>query len=212
MSDVNPRDVYKSVAEEEDMRANVSCLGRFWRVLPFVSFWGLLLVGSRDMNCCRRNKDESRQTVSGFQSMSTCKKGWFVFAKIVKLLVNAAAIFLAILAMGSAVQATVSKQKMPYVHKRYAGLNTNQVCAYTSKCAPGEPLTYLNKEAADAANATVIHCGKCAGCSSWQDLSVQWNTRKNAAKLSQSCGLRNMFNRHSMAQCLSDDMGWTTDW
>ena len=141
--------------------------------------------------------------------MSTCKKSWFVCAKILKLLVNAFCVFVAIIAMGGAIQATVSKKKAPYVHARYERLNDEEVCAYDTKC--GNLQTMETKEAAYAANHTIVHCGRCSSCSSWQDLSVQWNTRKKAAKLSQGCGLRNMFSRDGMAQCMYDDMGWTMD-
>lgn len=208
--ELNPRDVYKSIAEAEDSEAGVKWYNRLWRFLPFVSYWGLLLVGSRDIICCsKKDKDEDRQSVSGLQSMSTCQKGWFVVAKIIKVAVNAAAIFLAVFAMGASVQATVSKEKAPFVHKKYRTLNVGNVCAYDVRC--GNIETFENKEAADAANYTIAHCGKCSGCSSWQDLAVQWNTRKEAAKLSQGCGLQNMFSRDGMAKCMQDRMGWTVD-
>lgn len=176
-----------------------------------MSYWGLLLFGFRDMICCKQKKDEDddRQTTSGFHSMSTCTKSWFVVAKITKLVVNAAAIFLAVFACGASVQAKVSKAKAPFVHEKYRTLNSGNVCAYDVKC--GDIQTFESKEAADAANYTIAHCGRCSGCSSWQDLSVQWNTRKNAAKLSQSCGLKNMFNRDDMAECMKNNMGWTTE-
>eukprot|EP00986_Skeletonema_menzelii_P009577 scaffold4385_cov162-Skeletonema_menzelii.AAC.5 len=194
-SELSPRDVYKSIAEAED--AGIKWYNRLWRFLPFVSYWGLLLVGVRDIICCsKKDKDENRQTVSGFQSMSACHKSWFAVAKIIKLAVNAAAIFLAVFAMGASLQATVSKEKAPFVHAQYRTLNIGNVCAYDVKC--GNIQTFENKEAADAANYTIAHCGKCSGCSSWQDLSVQWNTRKEAAKLSQGCGLQNMFNRDEL--------------
>ena len=201
--------MYKSIADAEDKDAGVKWYNRLWRVLPFTSYWGLFLAGCRDMKCCSRKKDENRLTHSGFQSMSTCKRSWFVVTKIIKLAVNAAAIFVAVFSMGAAVQGTISKQKAPYVHEKYRSLNTGPVCAYDIKC--GDIQTFDNKEAADAANYTIAHCGFCSGCSSWQDLSVQWNTRGDAAKLSQGCGLQNLFNRDDMAKCMRDRMGWTTD-
>ena len=205
------RDVYKSIAEAEDLDAGVKWYNRFWRFLPFMSYWGLLLIGSRDMYCCNRKKDEdeNRQTTSGFQSMSKCNKSWFVVAKIIKLAVNAAAIFVAVFATGASVQATVSKAKAPFVHAKYRALNTGKVCAYDTKC--GDIQTFDSKEAADAVNYTIVHCDVCSGCSSWQDLSVQWNTRMDAAKLAQRCGLQNMFSRDNMAACLREKMGWTTE-
>ena len=210
-NELMPRDLYKSIAAAEDLDAGIKWYNRLWRFLPFMSYWGLLLVGSRDMVCCNREKieDDNRQTTSGFESMSTCNKTWFVVAKIIKLVVNAAAIFLAVFACGASVQATVSKAKAPFVYEKYRTLNTGEVCAYDKKC--GDIQTFESKEAADAANYTIAHCGRCSGCSSWQDLSVQWNTRKNAAKLSQSCGLQNMFNRDDMAECMRESMGWTTE-
>ena len=127
-----------------------------------------------------------------------------------KLVANAAAIFVAVFAMGASIQATVSKAKAPYVHEKYRTLNTAEVCAYDTKC--GDIQTFENKEAADAENYhTIVHCGICSGCSSWQDLSVQWNTRKDAAKLSQRCGFQHLFHRDDMAKCMRERMGWTTE-
>jgi hypothetical protein len=208
-SEVSPRDVYKSVSKAEDLAAKVQWYNRVWRFLPFVSYWDLFLAVSGDMNCCCPDIYVNRQTVSGFRSMSSFQKSWFIVTKIIKFLLNALAIFIAVVAMLGAVEATVSKQKTPYVHSVYRTLNSGPVCAFDTKC--GDIKTFENKNASDAANYTIAHCGECGGCSTWQDLSVQWNTRKNAAKLSQACGLKNMFNRDNMAKCLSEDMGWTTE-
>lgn len=203
-----PQDAYKYVSEEEEYSDGVKWYNRLWRTLPFISHWELFLFDARDMfPCCL--KDKRTATASGFKDMSTFKKSWFVVAKISKLALNGAAIFIAVFAMGAAVQATISKAKTPFVHERYSTLNTAEVCAYDTKC--GDIQTFDTPDAAYAANYTIVHCGKCSGCSSWQDLSVQWNTRKDAAKLSQRCGLQNMFDRDAMAQCMSERMGWTTE-
>lgn len=58
--------------------------------------------------------------------------------------------------------------------------------AYDNRC--GTIQTFPSKEDAHLANYSVAHCKRCAHCSTWQDLKVQWTTRLEAAKLAQACG------------------------
>ena len=202
---VTPREVYKSVADLEDSEAGVSWYHRVWRFLPLTAIWGLFLFGTLDTcRCCARKRSELK---SEFQELSCGKKTWFVFRKILKLLVNFICIFVVIVACGDSHQTGVSRSKLPFVHERYSTLNVGPVCAYDEKC--GNLKSFDDKEAAHAANYSVAHCGVCSGCSTWQDLSVQWRTKNKAAALAQSCGARNLFDQATMAKCLSKDMGWT---
>lgn len=234
------KQVYKTVAASEDLDAGVKWYHRVWRFLPFTAIWGLSLVGTRDMySCCARS---GTKTKSEFKEMSCGKKSWFVFRKIVKLFFNILCFLMAIIACGDAHQTEVTKSKLPWVQSIYRTLNIGQVCAYDTKC--GNIETFDSVEAAHAANYSVAHCGKCSGCSTWQDLvsnslyvclvlslcsrsrsnthainivllpltlpqSVQWTTRKKAAALAQSCGIRYLFDQHGMAECMAREMGLT---
>ena len=203
---ITPKQVYKSVVESEDSEAGVKRYHRVWRSLPLTALWGLSLVGTRDTcRCCTRKGTASK---SEFQMLSCGKKTWFVFRKIFKVLLNICCFLAAIIACGDARQTGVTMSKLPFVHNYYhTYLNTGQVCGYKETC--GEIETYDSLEAAHAVNASVAHCGRCSGCSTWQDLSVQWTTRTSAAALAQSCGIRYLFDRAGMAECLANDMGWT---
>eukprot|EP00984_Skeletonema_dohrnii_P038036 scaffold40822_cov155-Skeletonema_dohrnii-CCMP3373.AAC.3 len=202
---VTPQQVYKSVADSEDSEAGVKWYHRVWRFLPLTAVWGLVLVGTRDTcRCCAR---KGAETKSEFQEMSCGKKTWFVFRKFVKVLINFICFFFALVACGDSHQTGVTKTKLPFVHNIYSKLNDGPVCAYDVKC--GDLKSFDSLEAAHAVNYSVAHCGVCSGCSTWQDLSVQWTTRKNAATLAQSCGIRYLFDQAGMAKCLARDFGWT---
>ena len=204
--EITPQQVYQSFIDLEESESGVQWYQRIWRILPLTAVWGLFLTGTIDtFRCCAR---KGTQAKSDFQEMSCGKKTWFVLRKIVKLLINTCCLFVAIIACGDAHQTNVTREKLPYVHNIYRSLNEGQVCAYDKKC--GDIKTFESREAAHAANYSVAHCGMCSGCSTWQDLSVQWTTRKEAAKLAQSCGVRYLFDQAGMADCLSRDMGWTS--
>jgi hypothetical protein len=163
---ITPKQVYKSIAESEDFEAGVKWYHRVWRFLPITAIWGLFLVGTRDT--CRCFFRKGTETKSEFKELSCGKKTWFIFRKIVKLFFNILCFFIAIIACGDAHQTVVTKAKLPWVHSTYRTLNIGQVCAYDKKC--GDIKTFDNVEVAHAANYSVAHCGKCSGCSTWQDL------------------------------------------
>lgn len=204
---VTPRQVYKSVADSEDSEAGVNCYHRVWRFLPLSAILGLFIFGTLDTFRCCICSSKRAELKSEFQELSCGKKTWFVFRKILKLLINFACVFVVIVACGDSHQTEVSRSKLPFVHERYSTLNVGPVCAYDKPC--GDLRSFDNATAAEDANYLIAHCGVCAGCSTWQDLSVQWTTRKKAAPLAQSCGVRNLFNEDTMAECLARDMGWT---
>lgn len=196
---VTPREVYKEVAASEESEADVKWYHRVWRFLPFTALWGLAIVGTRDTyRCCARKGTAHK---SEFQDMPCGKRTWFVVTKIIKVLVNLICFFFAIISVGDSHQSGVTRSKLPFVHSIYRGLNDGQVCAFDKRC--GNIDTFDSMEDAHAANYSIAHCGKCAGCSTWQDLSVQWTTRKQAATLAQSCGIRYLFDQAGMAKCLA---------
>ncbi len=203
---VTPKQVYKAVADLEESEAEIRCHHRVWQRLPLKPIWDLKVIGTLDTcRCCARKGTELR---TEFQEMSCSKKTWFVFRKMFKLLINLICIVLAIVACGDAYQTGVTRAKLPYVQRIYSKLNEGSVCAYDEKC--GDLKSFGSKEAAHAANYSVAHCGVCSGCSTWQDLSVQWSTRKKAADMAQSCGVRNLFDQASMAKCFETEFGWTS--
>ena len=205
---VTPRQVYKSVADSEDSEAGVNCYHRVWRFLPLTAIFGLFIFGTLDTFRCCICSSKRRELKSEFQELSCGKKTWFVFRKILKLLINFACVFVVIVACGDSHQSGAIRATMPYVEEKYSTLNVGPVCAYDKPC--GDLKTLVNKEAADAANYHVAHCGKCSGCSTWQDLSVQWTTRKQAALLSRNCLTSNFFSESGQHKCLQRDLGWTS--
>mmetsp|Transcript_38602 Transcript_38602/g.87009 ORF Transcript_38602/g.87009 Transcript_38602/m.87009 type:complete len:699 (+) Transcript_38602:141-2237(+) len=192
-----PHEIYEAIVDMEKGRR-----GRLLTILPIKPLWDLFMIGTRDTcRCCFCGKDAE------FQAMSCGRKSWFALRKLVKVLLNLGAIFMAGISCAAAVQTSVTMSKLPYVRAIYLKLNEGEVCAYDNRC--GTIQTFPSKEDAHLANYSVAHCKRCAHCSTWQDLKVQWTTRLEAAKLAQACGIRYLFDQEGMAKCLSNDMGWT---
>jgi len=86
-------------------------------------------------------------------------------------------------------------------------MNEGPVCAYVDRDA--EPVTFPSAEAALNANYTIAHCGACGACSTWQNLEVEWSTRKQLASLSQNCAKKTLFEGFDSAlQCHVDTIGF----
>ncbi|EJK63258.1 hypothetical protein THAOC_16096, partial [Thalassiosira oceanica] len=171
-----PHEIYEAIVDMEKGRR-----GRLLTILPIKPLWDLFMIGTRDTcRCCFCGKDAE------FQAMSCGRKSWFALRKLVKVLLNLGAIFMAGISCAAAVQTSVTMSKLPYVRAIYLKLNEGEVCAYDNRC--GTIQTFPSKEDAHLANYSVAHCKRCAHCSTWQDLKVQWTTRLEAAKLAQACG------------------------
>jgi len=61
------------------------------------------------------------------------------------------------------------------------------MCAWDSNSKPGPNSTIKQFDTAQAvydANYEIIHCGACGACSNWNDIQLQYTTRKVLAGIS----------------------------
>ena len=98
-------------------------------------------------------------------------------------------------------------------------------CAFFNDDGPVRTLP--NASAAEAANWTVLHCGACGACSTWDAspltgepvVSLQWTTRNELAALSKNCAVKTITSYDAALQCHIDTIGfdyacsecWTRD-
>jgi hypothetical protein len=70
------------------------------------------------------------------------------------------------------------------------------------------------------ANYTLIHCGNCGACSTWNDLTLQWTTRTFLAEVSKKCAQKSLMGTvDDVQKCNEDEIGfspacaecWTVD-
>jgi len=119
-----PHEIYKAIVDMEKESGNE----KKWyqgllTILPIKPLWDLFMIGTRDTcRCCFCGKDAE------FQAMSCGRKSWFAFRKLVKVLLNLGAIFIAGLSCAAVAQTSVTMSKLPYVRAIYLHLNEGEVC------------------------------------------------------------------------------------
>jgi hypothetical protein len=122
--------------------------------------------------------------------------------------------YLTIINMGASQQ---TKEVMRRLPSTYATLypptyNTGEVCAWNDRGENSTIKTFPNPYEAYAANFSVVHCGRCAACSNWNDLRLQWTTRTYLAALAQSCAKKSLFGGiDAVHACNRDVIGFTDD-
>eukprot|EP00579_Thalassiosira_antarctica_P019928 CAMPEP_0201976280 /NCGR_PEP_ID=MMETSP0904-20121228/56709_1 /ASSEMBLY_ACC=CAM_ASM_000553 /TAXON_ID=420261 /ORGANISM="Thalassiosira antarctica, Strain CCMP982" /LENGTH=218 /DNA_ID=CAMNT_0048527313 /DNA_START=214 /DNA_END=867 /DNA_ORIENTATION=+ len=121
------------------------------------------------------------------------------------------AIYVALVSCAATVQIRSTETKLDAVRTiLYAGQNEGPVCAFDNKC--GDIREFDSKEDAHLAKYEVVHCGPCANCSTWNDMELQYSTRKNLAAKAQKCGIKTMGGGiDGLQKCLETDIGWTEE-
>ena len=200
---ITPDQIYKAfVAMEEGGRKRkwYHCV---WQSLPLQPIWDLSKITCQNnCTCCCREDAK-------FKKNSRCAKIWIVTTKTIGVCLNLLALYVAIVACGATLQIRWTKSKLPYVQEKlYNNMDEGQVCASNEKC--GDIRTFDDAASAALSNYTVLHCGPCGYCSTWNDLELQWTTRHTLAEQSQECGRKTMFGGvDDLSQCLSTDIGFT---
>lgn len=128
-----PHEIYEAIVDMEKGRR-----GRLLTILPIKPLWDLFMIGTRDTcRCCFCGKDAE------FQAMSCGRKSWFALRKLVKVLLNLGAIFMAGISCAAAVQTSVTMSKLPYVRAIYLKLNEGEVCKQCQQQLLYSICTYL---------------------------------------------------------------------
>jgi hypothetical protein len=163
-----------------------------------------------------KHQPERRMSLgSSFQTTKSCRQRWWngsirLFWYVSSLFF----FFLTIVNIGSTTQQTTVRTALgPTFAQLYPpDFNTGSMCAW-DKASPNATIkTFDTLQAVYDANWTVVHCGACGACSNWNDLSLQWTTRKELAKLSKQCAQKSMFGSwDDVTQCNEDLIGFLTE-
>jgi hypothetical protein len=133
--------------------------------------------------CCCRGvvKDGERKPKTCLEKvLSVCK--WAI-----SLAVNGIFLYLVIVNIGATQQmATVRAHLPPAFEFLYPPeYNTGPICAWSEPTANATIQTFDTAQDAYNANFSIVHCGVCGSCSTWNDLRIQWTTRSVLAKMGQ---------------------------
>ena len=200
----DPKQMYQSILDEETREESPTWYRRMYDASPIRP---ALYCAKLHLGCCKdKDHGESADTIG------TCvHQFWYITIKILVVVINLLALYVAVVACGATWQIKRTIQKLPYVDQTiYAHMNEGPVCAFDEKC--GNVDIYPNETVADVANHTIAHCGPCGKCSGWSDLELQYSTRHDLAERAQACATKEMFKgKEALQQCLVTDIGWTWD-
>ncbi|CAJ1949271.1 unnamed protein product [Cylindrotheca closterium] len=154
------------------------------------------------LHCCgnaerageRPKKSRLEKTVSGFK--------WTM-----GFVVNAFFAFLVIVNIGATHQNNAVRQNLPKAYELLypPDYNNGTVCAWDNNGPDSIIQTFDTPDDARAANFSIVHCGACAACSTWQDLRLQWTTRSYLADAAQDCTKRAFLGGSEAVQECNED-------
>eukprot|EP00531_Pseudo-nitzschia_arenysensis_P009557 CAMPEP_0116128384 /NCGR_PEP_ID=MMETSP0329-20121206/7333_1 /TAXON_ID=697910 /ORGANISM="Pseudo-nitzschia arenysensis, Strain B593" /LENGTH=697 /DNA_ID=CAMNT_0003622523 /DNA_START=139 /DNA_END=2229 /DNA_ORIENTATION=+ len=176
------------------------------------TIWSMI----RNNSCCRRRKHYKAPQQKGWSKMATISK-WTSWA-----LVCAWHVSFTIVDIGANHERNRIRSALPGTFEMLypENYNTGAMCAWDEASPSADIRTFDSMQSALDANYTVIHCGECAACSNWNDLSLQWTTRDFLAKKAKKCLTKNLFGTEEDVQkCNQESIGfteqcsecWTTD-
>lgn len=70
--------------------------------------------------------------------------------------------------------------------------DSGAMCAWDKPGPNANITTFKSVEDVEAANFRVVHCGKCAACSNWNDLGLQWKTVDVLAGIGKVCAIKSL--------------------
>jgi len=176
------------------------------------SIWSMI----RNNSCCRRRKHYQAPPKKGWSKMATVLK-WTLWALVCTWHIS----FL-IVDIGANHERNKVRSALPGTFEELypEDYNTGVMCAWDEASPSADIRTFDSMQGVLDANYTVIHCGECASCSNWNDLSLQWTTRDVLAKKAKKCLTKNLFGAEEDVQkCNQESIGfteecsvcWTTD-
>jgi hypothetical protein len=105
--DKTSKEIHDEIAEmDEHNHQNIKWYHRLWRTLPFLSAWHIFMhQNATTWGCCRKD--------SVFYKQPWYYKVWHVFTNTLKICIRLVAIYLTVIACGSAVQTKTALAKLP---------------------------------------------------------------------------------------------------
>ena len=149
----------KVVSDESSGQPPMKWYNIVWLRLPFMPLYGIFMLGfRRTFSCCKKGSD--------FKKSPPCNKFVYVVSRIIGIVLNFYALYVAIVACGATYQISNTKSKLPYVNEKlYQHMNQGPVCAFDQK--GGAIRTFSSQEEAHLENYQIAHCGPCGHCSNW---------------------------------------------
>ena len=132
----------------------------------------------RNNSCCRRRKHYEAPREKGWSKVATIVK-WTVWALVCFWHVS---FFIVDIGANHARNKTRRALAGTFEELYPDNYNTGPMCAWDEASPNANIQTFDSVQDVRDANYTVIHCGECASCSNWNDLSLQWTTRDVLAK------------------------------
>lgn len=127
------------------------------------------------------------------------------FVWVLYIAVCVIALFGVIINIGATHQQNFAREKLPEVNRLlYENINAGPVCAFDNRGADSNITTFPSNDTAHAAGFLILHCGACGACSDWENLEVEYTTRKFLALESRKCAQKSLFGGgyDTLVECL----------
>eukprot|EP00980_Cylindrotheca_fusiformis_P005465 scaffold1169_cov120-Cylindrotheca_fusiformis.AAC.15 len=161
------------------------------------------------MHCCgNAEKSGERPDKTTLEIIVSVVK-WVVW-----ILANSLFLFLVVVNIGATYQYRAVKKNLPKAFELLYPPDyvTGEVCAWDTAGPEANITTFDTVEEALTANFSIVHCGACGACSTWNDLSLQWTTRTYLADVAQDCAKKSLFGgEDAVFKCNNEDIGFTDD-
>ena len=197
--DKTSKEIHDEIAEMDERNHIVKWYHRLWRTLPILSTWHIFMhKNATSWGCCRKD--------SLFHEQPWYYRVWHVFTRTLRICIRLVAIFITVIACGSAVQTKTALVKLPESFKISYGESSRSDFGHCPRqrtqyylvfyfyipqptenqnfgavCAFdkkfGNIREFASKDEAHLANYIIAHCGPCGACSTWNDFQVQYSTR-----------------------------------
>jgi len=123
-------------------------------------------------------------------------------------------LFLTIVNIGSTGQQSVVREHLyPAWEFLYPeNYNNGTMCAWDEPTPNATIKTFDTLQAVYDANYSVVHCGACANCSNYPDMSLEYTTRHDLSPLSKACAQESLFGGtvEDVQKCNEDTIGFSS--
>jgi len=156
------------------------------------SYWKLFMAKLVDTypffcGCCLKEKHDVKNIsrrrldyVNEAREISKSRKFFLGLKRFIWYFFSIALFFLTIVNITASHEQCAAKNALdPTFHELYPlDYNTGTMCAWDEAGPNATIKEFDSVQAVNDANYNVIHCGSCGACSNWNDLQLQYTTRK----------------------------------
>jgi len=179
------------------------------------SYWKLLMKKLVDAfpficGCCLKGEDNhdsdisqsciNYHNVTEIQPKSSADKILDSIKRFIWCVVSFLFFFSTIINIGASYEQCAAKNELQNTFNLLYpdDYNTGTMCAWEKNGQPGPDISIKEfdtvQEVQDA-NYEVIHCGACGVCSNWNDIKLQYTTRRVLSGVTKACAQKSIFNK-----------------